>query len=48
MPEAVINYVALLGWAPTTVEDLELREFKDEIFNLHELTKMVLMNLLCK
>ena len=42
MPEAVLNYVALLGWTPTSLDDLNSREFKDEIFHLKELTKLVI------
>jgi len=41
MPEAVLNYVALLGWTPRALEDINVREFKDEIFHLKELEKMV-------
>ncbi len=46
LPEALTNYVALLGWTPTTLGESSERDFKDEIFTLKELKKLVLIKLL--
>lgn len=39
MPEAIINFVALLGWSPT--EDREIFSLKEleEVFDYHHISK---------
>ncbi len=41
LPEALTNYVALLGWTPTTLGESSERDFKDESFTLKEFKKLV-------
>ena len=37
-PDALVNYVALLGWSPASTEK---NSIKDEVFKLSELVEMV-------
>src|SRR3972149_3354406 len=40
LPEAILNFMALLGWHPRGVEDQKGQEDKDEIYSLEKLTSL--------
>ncbi|MFO0704395.1 MAG: glutamate--tRNA ligase [Candidatus Andersenbacteria bacterium] len=39
LPEAIVNYIALLGWNPGTTQELFTREQLTEAFNLRQINK---------
>ena len=39
LPEAIVNYIALLGWAPETEQEIYSLEELIEVFNIHRISK---------
>ena len=39
LPDAIMNYIALLGWAPETEQEIYTLDELIEVFNIHRISK---------